>query len=412
MSILDTLTRQLKKFVKTGSFTLKSGITSHIYIDMKEIISYPNILTDISYLLGKTISHECTVIGVPLGGVPFACCISHIYNLSMLLLREKKKDHGLKHLIEGNDFGNDLVVIEDVITTGDSLLNTLKILEREGKRIRQVLVILDRQQGGMEKIRSLGYEITSLITLDDLLRLEIPGHQQLTIKNHTLETLLMYIRRKRSNLVVSLDITNPREIVHVLRTIRSHICAVKLHLDIIDFPVDYCLKSFFDDLHCIKENEFMIIEDRKYADIPYISLKQLDLVQKYVDIVTLHSITGSDLLREFDKRDVGLLVVDQLSTENNLIDRVYSTKTREMAFTCKNLVGFISQEKVSEKHLTFSPGISLSQKTDDQGQTYQIASDKGNQTDVFIVGRGIYQSDDVLEATVKYQRECWSYFRY
>lgn len=82
--------------------TLKSGVQSDIYFDFKGLVSYPQIISDISYELSKLINN-CNIIiaGVPLGAIPYACVISQITQLPMILIREYKKSYGLQKQIEG-----------------------------------------------------------------------------------------------------------------------------------------------------------------------------------------------------------------------------------------------------------------------------------------------------------------------
>lgn len=215
-------------------------------------------------------------------------------------------------------------------------------------------------------------------------------------------TVTSLIQAKKSNLIVSLDLTDPKEIIKISSLIGEHILAIKLHLDIIDFTQ----WSQLEFLIKLREKSFLIIEDRKFADIPYIASKQLALVKDYVDIVTLYLISGQEILTEFDKMDVGLLIIYQLSTKGNLLSPWYQHKVREYSDQAKNIVGFISQEPVPG-YLTFSPGISLQKISDGIGQQYSKPS---SNTDVFIVGRDIYLSSDILESTRRYQNICWPYY--
>ena len=200
---------------------------------------------------------------------------------------------------------------------------------------------------------------------------------------------------------------DPQEIIKISSLIGDHVCAIKLHLDIIDFT-NYNRSQFEDKIKSIKqEKNFLLIEDRKFADIPYIAVQQLALIKDYVDIVTLYVISGKDILTEFDKLDRGLLVIHQLSTKDNLLTASYRAKVIEYSKQMKNIVGFISQERIPG-YLTFSPGISRQKSSDGRGQQYH---EPNNKTDVFIVGRDIYQSSDIIETTREYQNICWPYFR-
>jgi len=148
----------------------------------------------------------------------------------------------------------------------------------------------------------------------------------------------------------------------------------------------------------------LVVEDRKMADIPYICLKQLDQIEKYADIVTVHGISGESLIRELSKRKVGLLPIHTLSVSDNLIDRIYSNKVIDICKGYNSIVGFVSQEKI-KNYLTFSPGIKFIEGVDGMGQKYTSVSN--SVADVFIVGRGIYESDDLKKTVSEYKEACF-----
>ena len=139
------LLNQLKKIncIKYGNFTLKSGIKSDIYIDLRILISYPQILTVVCMEIKKYIDKPDLIVGVPYSGIPFACNISTSYNIPMVMVRKEVKDYGTKKVIEGvYKKGNNCVIIEDVITSGSSLLETITTVENEGLEIIKIIVII------------------------------------------------------------------------------------------------------------------------------------------------------------------------------------------------------------------------------------------------------------------------------
>lgn len=395
-----------KDLIKTGDFTLKSGLKSNLYFDFKSLISYPKLVSDLSFELSKLIvDNDCCIAGVPIGGIPYAVSISYITNLPMILIRDEKKTYGTCNQIEGNTFNKQIILIEDVITTGMSVINTIEILKVNNIHVKQIICILDRESGGVDKLLNLNYNVKSLYKLNDLINY---NPSLISIKNTNLITnkLLDIINTKKSNLIVSLDITNENELLTKLDLIGDFICAVKIHYDIItDLSTE-----FHNKISILKlDKNFLIIEDRKFADIPYISLKQLNYISSFADIVTVHGICGNQLLNEF--KNIGILLIHQLSIEGNLIDTIYSNKVKEFAKNHDNIVGFVSQTKVLEDYLTFTPGINLdSIKTDNKGQIYK--SIKETNSDIFIVGRAIYESDDIVKITKYYQTEAFNKWKY
>jgi orotate phosphoribosyltransferase len=158
--------------VKFGEFQLKSGILSPIYIDLRLIISYPEVLKQIAGLMGEKMkgSHFDRICGVPYTALPIATALSLAQNLPMVMRRKEIKEYGTKKIIEGNfEKGQTCLVIEDLITSGSSLFETIAPLENEGLIVKDIIVLLDRQQGGKRRIEERGYRLHSLLTMEDLL---------------------------------------------------------------------------------------------------------------------------------------------------------------------------------------------------------------------------------------------------
>jgi len=417
------LLKRLKKsdLIKTGNFILKSGQQSNIYFDFKGLVSYPKLVSDISYELSKMVSgDDVCVAGVPIGGLPYSIMISQIKNLPMIMIREDKKKYGTCNQIEGLVCNKKIVLIEDVITTGQSVINILKILESNNIMIDQIICILDRNVGGRTNIINRGFKVKSLYTIcngqivlsDNDACSNILDNNCLKIKNHVIRNLVNIVNKKKSNLIVSLDVTNTQELLDKLSLLGDHICAVKIHYDIIE-NISFNDEAFVSNLVKLKtEQNFMIIEDRKFADIPSITAKQLHFVRKYADIITVHGIVGEKMIEEINGIGLGILLVHQLSIENNLIDNIYSNKIKDLGLRFDNVVGFVGQEKVSDEYLTFTPGVNMmvSIEKNTEGQTYRSVIDC--HTDLFIVGRAIYNSPDIVETTKNYKSACFGKWKH
>ena len=165
--------------VKFGSFTLKSGIESPIYLDLRLIVSHPELLKSIAELIWKTIaSIPCDLLcGVPYTALPIATAISLQHQVPMVMRRKEIKNYGTKKIIEGIfQKGQRCVVIEDLITSGSSVFETVEPLEQEGLTVEHIAVLIDREQGGKQAIESRGYHLHSAFTISDLLKaLELAG---------------------------------------------------------------------------------------------------------------------------------------------------------------------------------------------------------------------------------------------
>lgn len=159
--------------IKFGNFTLKSGQSSKIYLDLRQIISYPPILRQVAETLWQKVqSCQFNVIcGVPYTALPIATCLSLQHNIPMILRRKEKKTYGTKQQIEGRfETGQRCLIIEDIITTGISILETANDLEEAGLKIHDVAVLINREQGGEENLEKHHYKLHAIFTLEEILQ--------------------------------------------------------------------------------------------------------------------------------------------------------------------------------------------------------------------------------------------------
>ena len=157
---IDRLVNRMKNtnFIRRGDFTLKSGLHSNYYVDVKSLISYPDIMASLSNLLyikiidliqkqGLELS-EIVLCGLPYAGIPFVSYISFKNNIPMILLRKEKKNYGTKNLFEGTLEGKKhLILIDDILTTGLSILESLEVF-REFNIDTSTIVLIDREESG------------------------------------------------------------------------------------------------------------------------------------------------------------------------------------------------------------------------------------------------------------------------
>lgn len=161
--------------VKFGVYQLSSGKQSPYYIDLRVIPSFPDAFREICDFYSQQITDEIGVknfdriAGVPIAGIPFASQIAYNLRKPFLYVRKDIKQYGRERRVEGILIsGNKVLIVDDLLTTGLTLKNAVDAVRAEGGIVTDIVVFLDREEGGKQLLESDGVKVHALLKMSEV----------------------------------------------------------------------------------------------------------------------------------------------------------------------------------------------------------------------------------------------------
>ena len=156
------------KAIEFGDFTLASGAKSRYYIDVKTAVTHPEFLEAIAHEISGRYTFD-VVAGVAVGGVPLAVAVALAAKKPFAIIRAEEKDHGKKNPIIGDVKGKEILLVEDVTTSGGSALYGITMLRNAGARADRVVTVVDREEGAAATLRAQAVNLFALVRVSEIL---------------------------------------------------------------------------------------------------------------------------------------------------------------------------------------------------------------------------------------------------
>ena len=164
-----------KKIIRFGDFTLASGKKSPYYIDLRLVPSYPiyyrKMIKGLQNIIAEDVGFETfhSLVSVPTGGLVVAASLAIEIVKPIIYVRKEAKEHGTGKAVEGVTCQDmKLLMIEDVVTSGGSVINAIKSIKDEKMQVTDAYAIVDRMEGATEALQAEGVKLHSLLTIKQI----------------------------------------------------------------------------------------------------------------------------------------------------------------------------------------------------------------------------------------------------
>lgn len=180
--LLEMIRERAYRYSPDAPFQLSSGRLSSHYVDLRALLCIPEALVATGTIIFRRIKQferksdtKVQAIGGPAeGAIPIASAVAYYSHeasepIETFYIRKEPKRHGLKKWVEGHSAeGSRVVIVDDVVTTGGSTLKAIQAAEEQGFQVAMIIVLVDRLEGGNDKLTSLGIPYDAIFTLNDI----------------------------------------------------------------------------------------------------------------------------------------------------------------------------------------------------------------------------------------------------
>jgi len=187
--------------LKFGVFKLTSGKVSPYYIDLRIIPSFPDAFREICDFYGESITSQIglqnfdRIAGIPIAGIPFASQIAYNLKKPFLYVRKGARRHGRQRRVEGLlASGDRVLLVDDLVTTGLTLKKAAEAVKAEGGVVKEAVALLDREEGGKEKLAKNGIQLHALLKISEVAN---TLYEIGAIDEESLKTILKQIKKDK-----------------------------------------------------------------------------------------------------------------------------------------------------------------------------------------------------------------------